>query len=116
MDQTILPTAGDWYHACNYIDGVETSDRNKVKNFPPSTAFVKILMLPNFSNRPGGYSGFSDSSTGHGLHLSGISMAPEPYAAMQSAASGAIDIKVPNSNFTAGYLSLIPSNLRLTAV
>ncbi|MBT4897214.1 MAG: DUF2793 domain-containing protein [Rhodobacteraceae bacterium] len=116
LDQTILPTAGDWYHACNHIGGVDTSGRNEVKNFPPGTAFVKILMLPNFSNRPGGYSGFSDSGAGHGLHLSGISMVPEPYAALQRAASGAVNIKVPNSDFTTGSLSLVSSNLRLTAV
>ena len=99
LDQTILPTAGDWYHACNHIGGVDTSGRNEVNNFPPGTAFVKILMLPNFSNRPGGYSGFSDSGAGHGLHLSGISMVPEPYAALQSAASGAVAIKSPKLVF-----------------
>ena len=62
-------------------------------------------MLPNFSNRPGGYSGFADSGAAHGLHLSGISMAPEPYAAMQAAASGGVDIKVPDPDFTTGSLS-----------
>ena len=116
LDQTVLPTADDWYHASNYIGGVDTSGRNEVKNFPPGTAFVKVLMLPNFSNRPGGYSGFPDSGATHGLHLSGISMVPEPYAAMQSAASGAVDIKVPNSDFSTGSLSLISSSLRLKAV
>ena len=116
LDQTVLPTAGDWYHACNHIGGVDTSGRNEVKNFPPGTAFVKILMLPNFSNRPGGYSGFADSGAAHGLHLSGISMAPEPYAAMQAAASGGVDIKVPDPDFTTGSLSLITSSLRLKAV
>ena len=116
LDQTVLPTAGDWYHACNHIGGVDTSGRNEVKNFPPGTAFVKILMLPNFSNRPGGYSGFADSGAAHGLHLSGISMAPEPYAAMQAAASGDVDIKVPDPDFTTGSLSLITSSLRLKAV
>ena len=116
LDQTVLPTAGDWYHACNHIGGVDTSVRNEVKNFPPGTAFVKILMLPNFSNRPGGYSGFADSGAAHGLHLSGISMAPEPYAAMQAAASGGVDIKVPDPDFTTGSLSLITSSLRLKAV
>uniref|UniRef100_UPI00326092FA DUF2793 domain-containing protein n=1 Tax=Planktomarina temperata TaxID=1284658 RepID=UPI00326092FA len=116
LDQTVLPTAGDWYHACNHIGGVDTSGRNEVKNFPPGTAFVKILMLPNFSNRPGGYSGFADSGAAHGLHLSGISMAPEPYAAMQATASGGVDIKVPDPDFTTGSLSLITSSLRLKAV
>ncbi|MDB4854768.1 DUF2793 domain-containing protein [Planktomarina temperata] len=116
LDQTVLPTAGDWYHACNHIGGVDTSGRNEVKNFPPGTAFIKILMLPNFSNRPGGYSGFADSGAAHGLHLSGISMAPEPYAAMQAAASGGVDIKVPDPDFTTGSLSLITSSLRLKAV
>ena len=116
LDQTVLPTAGDWYHACNHIGGVDTSGRNEVKNFPPGTAFVKILMLPNFSNRPGGYSGFADSGAAHGLHLSGISMAPEPYAAMQAAASGGVDIKVPDPDFTTGSLPLITSSLRLKAV
>ena len=116
LDQTVLPTAGDWYHACNHIGGVDTSGRNEVKNFPPGTAFVKILMLPNFSNRPGGYSRFADSGAAHGLHLSGISMAPEPYAAMQAAASGGVDIKVPDPDFTTGSLSLITSSLRLKAV
>ena len=116
LDQTVLTTAGDWYHACNHIGGVDTSGRNEVKNFPPGTAFVKILMLPNFSNRPGGYSGFADSGAAHGLHLSGISMAPEPYAAMQAAASGGVDIKVPDPDFTTGSLSLITSSLRLKAV
>ncbi|MDA8830654.1 DUF2793 domain-containing protein [Planktomarina temperata] len=116
LDQTVLPTAGDWYHACNHIGGVDTSGRNEVKNFPPGTAFVKILMLPNFSNRPGGYSGFADSGAAHGLHLSGISMAPEAYAAMQAAASGGVDIKVPDPDFTTGSLSLITSSLRLKAV
>jgi hypothetical protein len=43
-------------------------------------------------------------------------MVPEPYAALQSAASGAVAIKVPNSDFTTGSLSLVSSNLRLTAV
>jgi hypothetical protein len=116
FDQTVLPTAGDWYHACNHIGGVDTSGRNEVKNFPPGTAFVKILMLPNFSNRSGGYSGFADSGAAHGLHLSGISMAPEPHAAMQAAASGGVDIKVPDPDFTTGSLSLITSSLRLKAV
>lgn len=116
LDQTVLPTAGDWYHAYNHIGGVDTSGRNEVKNFPPGTAFVKILMLPNFSNRPGGYSGFADSGAAHGLHLSGISMAPEPYAAMQATASGGVDIKVPDPDFTTGSLSLITSSLRLKAV
>ena len=116
LDQTVLTTAGDWYHACNHIGGVDTSGRNEVKNFPPGTAFVKILMLPNFSNRPGGYSGFADSGAAHGLHLSGISMAPEPHAAMQAAASGGVDIKVPDPDFTTGSLSLITSSLRLKAV
>ena len=116
LDQTVLPTPGDWYHACNHIGGVDTSGHKEVKNFTPGTAFVKILMLPNFSNRPGGYSGFADSGTAHGLHLSSISMAPEPYAAMQAAASGGVDIKVPDPDFTTGSLSLITSSLRLKAV
>ena len=116
LDQTVLPTAGDWYHACNYIGGIDTSGRNEVKNFPPGTAFVKILMLPNFSNRPGGYSGFADSGAAHGLHLAGISMTPEPYAATQKAASGAVDIKVPDPDFATGSLSLVPSSLRLEAL
>ena len=116
LDQTVLPTAGDWYHACNYIGGVDTSGRNGVKNFPPGTAFVKILMLPNFSNRPGGYSGFADSGAAHGLHLAGISMTPEPYAATQKAASGAIDIMVPDPDFATGSLSLVLSSLRLEAL
>ena len=116
LDQTVLPTAGDWYHTYNHIGGGDTSGRNEVKNFPPGTAFVKILMLPNFSNRPGGYSGFADSGAAHGLHLSGISMAPEPYAAMQATASGGVDIKVPDPDFTTGSLSLITSSLRLKAV
>ncbi|WP_347849614.1 DUF2793 domain-containing protein [Planktomarina sp.] len=116
LDQTVLPTAGDWYHACNHIGGGDTSVRNEGKKFPPGTAFVKILMLPNFSNRPGGYSRFADSGAAHGLHLSGISMAPEPYAAMQATASGGVDIKVPDPDFTTGSLSLITSSLRLKAV
>jgi hypothetical protein len=116
LDQTVLPTVGDWYHACNYIGGIDTSGRNEVKNFPPGTAFVKILMLPNFSNRPGGYSGFADSGAAHGLHLAGISMTPEPNAATQKAASGAVDIKVPDPDFATGSLSLVPSSLRLEAL
>ena len=73
-------------------------------------------MLPNFSNRPGGYSGFADSGAAHGLHLAGISMTPEPYAATQKAASGAIDIMVPDPDFATGSLSLVPSSLRLEAL
>ncbi|MGB0797700.1 MAG: DUF2793 domain-containing protein, partial [Planktomarina sp.] len=67
--------------------------------------------LPNFTNRPGGYSGFPDTGSTQPVWFAGCSIVPEPLATLDQTTLGNVNIKVPHSDPVAGTLSLVTSGL-----
>lgn len=114
------PQLDTWYLARGYMGGMDTSGRNVSNNFPPGTAFTKPFWLPNFSNRTGGWNGYPDTGPSHRVWFTGVSVRPEPAAAVQEVTSGAsagsVEIKVPVSDFATGTISLAPAAQTLSEV
>lgn len=107
-----IPSSTDtWFKLQNFAGGIDISGTNKVNNFPPGTAFVKLFWLPNFTNRPGGYSGFPDTGSTQPVWFAGCSIVPEPLATLDQTTLGNVNIKVPHSDPVAGTLSLVTSGL-----
>ncbi|MGB1234673.1 MAG: DUF2793 domain-containing protein [Planktomarina sp.] len=116
LQGTSLPTSGDWYAAVNHIGGIDLSGTNVATNFPPGTAYVKLLWLPNYTNRNGGYSIFPDTGPDHKVWFSGLSVTPENTAHQERAANGSVILKVITADPTNNTLSLAPPALQLTRV
>lgn len=111
-----LAQTDQWYHCENHMGGMDHSGTNRTANFPPGTAYARVFWLPNYSNRPGGWSGNPDTGANHRVLFSGISVTPAPLAVQDRTDSGTVSIKVPRGDFQAGTLSLVNSNLRVTEV
>ncbi|PIE09103.1 MAG: hypothetical protein CSA73_00270 [Rhodobacterales bacterium] len=115
-----LTDPDQWYRSRAHIGGVDLSGTNAPFNFPPGTACVRVFWLPNYSNRPGGWSGYPDTGAGHSVWFSGVSVLPEALAAQDRVASGAssgmVDLLVPVTDFATGAMSLSPPGAVLTAL
>lgn len=85
---TILPQTETWYQSESYMGGIDTSGTHNAQNFPPGTAFIRLVWLPNFSNRSGGYGAHPDTGTDHKVRFAGISVTPIPIAGMEPVTSG----------------------------
>ena len=109
-----------WYKSVNHMGGIDRSGTNATANFPPGTAFVKVIWLPNYSNRAGGYGANPDTGAGHRVWFAGVSVTPETLAAKQEVAAGSsagsIEIKVPAPDFAAGTLNLASAAQDVTEV
>ncbi|WP_186827157.1 DUF2793 domain-containing protein [Shimia ponticola] len=116
MSGLILDETDRWYLCENHMGGLDLSGDNVSKNFPPGTAYVKVFWLPNYSNRAGGWGGHPDTGLNHKVLFSGISVLPEPLAAQKTTALGAVDIKVPVTDFDAGTVALIPQAQRVISL
>jgi hypothetical protein len=110
------PQTDTWYSTLAHIGGIDRSGTNVGANFPPGTAFARPFWLPNYSNRVGGWSGRPDTGTAQRVWVSGVSVTPEPLAAMQVRANGAVDIKVPATDFASGALSMQTAASSVTAI
>ena len=50
----IVENTDTWYQVDNHIGGIDTSGTNAANSFPPGTAYVRMVWLPNYTNRAGG--------------------------------------------------------------
>ncbi|MBM2575465.1 DUF2793 domain-containing protein [Jannaschia sp. Os4] len=105
-----LPEVGRWFRAAGVIGGTDRSGGNENHNFPPGTASVRLLIMPNYSNAEGGADGYPDTGADHAVRFAGLSLTPVQGAALRAAADGSVDVKVPVSDFDAGTVALgVPS-------
>jgi len=115
-----VPDIDQWYQAKGFIGGIDTSGTGYEFNFPPGTAYVQPIWFPNYSNRPGGYSGRPDTGSNHKVWNAGVSIIPEPLAAQSEVLSGSTagkkEIKVPDLDFSTGTISLTTAALSITPV
>ncbi|MGV6839097.1 MAG: DUF2793 domain-containing protein, partial [Planktomarina sp.] len=112
----VLPSVDDWYLAANHMGGIDRSGTNVAHNFPPGTAYVKVLWLPNYSNRAGGFYGHPDTGNDGQLFVAGVSVVAEPLATKTIAANKSIILNVPRSNADTGQISLGPRALTLDLI
>lgn len=112
----VLSSSGDWYAVENHMGGVDLSGSNAGTNFPPGTAYLKLMWIPNHSNRSGGYSNFPDTGPDHKVWFTGISMTPEHMATTQRAADGRVNILVPHVDFNTASLSIAPPSRKITLI
>jgi len=93
----VLPQSERWYRYAGHIGGVDTSGTNKGDNFPPGTAFAKIVFLPNYSNRSGGFSGFPDTGATQKIWFAGLDLERVPLATIQKNANGSNALYAPHA-------------------
>lgn len=109
-----------WYKTKGYMGGVDQSGTNNNFNFPPGTSYVKPFWLPNYTNRSGGYLGHPDTGSAHKVWFSGVSVLPEPHGVQSKVVSGITkgsnSIKVPNSDFATGSISLVPASMEVSEI
>ena len=103
----VTPAADTWYRVTNYIGGIDVSGENTEHNFPPGTAFAKLFMMPNYSNRSGGWTAFPDTGAEHSMWLAGISVAPEPQGVVIADAGGTKGLKVPKANLSTNVMDVV---------
>lgn len=107
---TYLPQSNRWYRYENYICGVDQSGTNAARNFPPGTASVVPIILPNYSNRAGGIAGHPDTGPSQRLWVANLGIQRHPYAPQRRIDSGpqagAIEFKVIRPDFDA--TSIVP--------
>ncbi|MDA5092816.1 DUF2793 domain-containing protein [Aliiroseovarius sp. KMU-50] len=110
------PAADSWYEAAAHIGGIDTSGTNAEFNFAPGTSYVQVFWQANYSNRSGGFSGHPDTGAGHKAWFAGLSLKPVPLAAMSASANGSVDLKVPESDFGTGSISLVSTTRTIEAL
>lgn len=106
-----VPDVDQWFSTNGHIGGIDNSGTNSGANFPPGTTYVRPFWLPNYTNRSGGFSGYPDTGVDHKVWYTGVSVTPEPLAALSEVLigsdAGRKEIKVPSSNFGTGSISLV---------
>ncbi len=112
----IVPAVDTWYKTTNFIGGIDGSAGNNGVNFAPGTAFVKLMWLPNYSNRAGGFSIFPDTGGGHSVWFAGISVAPERGAVLVTEATGAKTPHIPRANLSTNIMDVVPGALTVEQV
>ncbi|PRY93148.1 uncharacterized protein DUF2793 [Hasllibacter halocynthiae] len=112
----VPPEAGRWYRGTGFVGGVDLSGRNEPANLPPGTAAVRLLILANHSNVPGGGGGWAATGPDHAVRLAGLSLAEVGGAAMRRRADGAVALKVPAPDFDAGTVPLVPAAPSVEAI
>ncbi|WP_322867756.1 DUF2793 domain-containing protein [Aquicoccus sp. G2-2] len=112
----IAPEVDRWFHITNSIGGIDHSGTNNTSNFPPGTSVVVPFWLPNYSNSSGGYGAFPDTGAAHRVWFTGVSVMPEPLAAIQANSNGSKAIKVPVSDFATGTISLASPSFTVVGV
>ena len=114
------PEADRWYRTENHIGGIDRSGTNAGQNFAPGTAYVVPLWLPNYSNRPGGWSGHPDTGTAQRIWFAGISVTEAALALTTPVASGPVsgsaDLQVARADGGTGTITLTPPTLQVTLV
>ncbi|UWQ04548.1 DUF2793 domain-containing protein [Aliiroseovarius crassostreae] len=116
LEGDYIPAVDSWYDASAHIGGIDTSGTNAPFNFAPGTTYVRVFWQANYSNRSGGFAGHPDTGAGHKVWFAGVSMQPEPLAAMSAAANGSVDLKIPVSDFGSGTVSLATATRQIEAV
>lgn len=109
-----VPAVDTWYRVTNFIGGRNEYGGGVWYNFPPGTAYVKILWLPNYSNRAGGtFSGYPDTGADHGVWFAGISVVPEPVGVIVPEVNGIKTLKVPQANLTTNTIDIVTGGTRI---
>ena len=116
LDGDHAPATDSWYSTSAPIGGVDQSGTNATFNFAPGTAYVRTFWQANYSNQPGGTAGYPDTGAGHKVWFAGVSLIAEPLAAMSSAANGSVDLKVAESDFGSGSISLVAAARVIEAI
>ena len=106
------PTIDQWHSLTNHIGGIDTSGNNIQNNFPPGSAFAKLLTLPNYSNRSGGWSTHPDSGANHRVWFGGLSIKPDMAAKIIANANGSKSIKLSRINATGTAMEVVNSSLQ----
>ncbi len=107
-EDVVLPGADGWYQLTHAIGGIDRSGRNLAVNFAPGTATVKLVLMLNYTNRPGGFAGYPDTGAAQRAWVSGLSMQADPVAQAVTAADGAQDIFVVSADPGTGTVSMGP--------
>lgn len=114
---TVVPDVDIWYRFSNYMGGVDRSGKDVASNFAPGTAFVKIIWLPNFSNRSGGtVSGYPDTGSGHKVRYSGISVTRDPTAYLSPNADGSKSLYRMKGNISTGKVDFVTSAMEVVEI
>ncbi|WP_424942671.1 DUF2793 domain-containing protein [Aliiroseovarius crassostreae] len=116
MNGDYAPAVDSWYDVSAHIGGIDTSGTNAAFNFAPGTAFVRVFWQANYSNRSGGFSGHPDTGAAHKVWFAGVSLTPQPLSAMSVAANGSVDLKIPETDFGAGTISLVATARSIEAL
>jgi hypothetical protein len=112
----ILDETDTWYQIDNHIGGIDTSGTNANHSFPPGTAYVRLIWLPNYSNRSGGWSGFPDTGADHKVRFAGISITPEPQAHLTNVDGSVAQIHVPEPDIETGTVKLVAQGMKVRAL
>ncbi len=107
----IAPEVDKWYRTTGFIGGINRSGVSSNTNFPPGTAFVKLLWFPNYSNRSGGWSVYPDTGAAQSVWFAGISVVPEPQGVIIAETNGAKTLKVPQANISTGVMDVVTAGL-----
>ena len=102
-----VPAVDTWYRVTNFIGGRNEFGGVITSNFPPGTAYVKILWIPNYSNRAGGWTTYPDTGPNHSLWFAGISVVPERLGVIVTEANGTKTLKVPRANLTTNVIDVV---------
>lgn len=116
LNAFVVPAVDAWYRVTSYMGGIDISGTNAPHNFPPGTAFAKLFLLPNYSNRNGGYGGFPDTGANHSMWLAGISVASEPQGVIIADAGGTKTLKVPKANLSTNVMDVVTAAQIVEAV
>jgi len=112
----IVPEVDKWYRTTSYIGGINQAATGSSQNFPPGTAFVKLLWLPNYSNRSGGWSSYPDTGADHSVWFAGISVVTEQQGVLIANASGYKTLKVPQANISNGIMDIVTAGLTVEEI
>ena len=84
----VIDQTDTWRKFGGYIGKINTSGTFRADNFPPGTASVKFLFLPNYLHTAGSTYGYADAGASHSVWFAAPSVTPAPYAKAVKAAAG----------------------------
>jgi len=93
-----LAQTDTWYRTSAWIGGTDTSGANRMNNFPPGTAKCRVMWLPNYSNRAGGWNGWPDSGAAHKVRYAGASIVEDMNAKVDKQPDGSARLVIPRIN------------------
>lgn len=115
-DETVLSQSDTWVQVSHAIGGIDRSGTNIAVNFAPGTAFVKVVLMPNFSNRVGGYSGFPDTGAAQKAWIAGVSIVADPTGYVVPNTAGGRELYVLEGDPATGAVSLVAASTSAVVV